>query len=262
MSSKALRLYPLPTQELPAGGLYEDLELPPPERGNSARPYVIINMVSSVDGKTAIEGKSFRIGSQTDRQVMRILRSKCDAVMVGAGTLRAEKLSLDLGGVSSSDSQPLAIIVTKTGDVPLKSNLIGYERQSVLLVTTETGPEDPASRLCEEVRLLRAPMTPSGDVDLGNALRMLQCEHAVDVLLVEGGPGLNYSLVSGSLVDELFFTLAPKLLGGPRSGTLTLLEGPELSPPQGSNAELVSVFLSDDELYLRYRFVHPWGLRR
>ncbi len=257
MRDKIIRLYPVPAQDLPVGGIYEDLELPPPERADPSRPYVIINMVSSVDGKTTIEGKSSRIGSQTDREAMRILRSKCDAVMVGAGTLRAEKLSLDLGGMSSSDSQPLAIIVTKTGDVPLKSNLIGYERQSVLLVTTKTGPEDLASRLCEDARLLRAPMTPSGDVDLGNALRMLQCEHAVDVLLVEGGPSLNHSLVSKKLVDELFLTLAPKLLGGPRSGTLTLLEGAGLSPSQSPKAELVSVHLSDDELYLRYRFARP-----
>jgi 2,5-diamino-6-(ribosylamino)-4(3H)-pyrimidinone 5'-phosphate reductase len=256
LRGKILRLYPAPLQDLPAGGIYEDLELPPPERTDRSRPYVIINMVSSVDGKTTIEGKSSPIGSQTDRQAMRILRSKCDAVMVGAGTLRAEKLSLKLDDAFGAP-QPLAIIVTSTGEVSLNSNLIGYEGQNVLVITTEAGPESRASRLCESARLLRAPTTASGDVDLENALRILQCEYAVDVLLVEGGPSLNHSLVSKKLVDELFLTLAPKLLGGPRSGTLTLLEGTGLSPSQSPKVVLVSVHLSGDELYLRYRFVRP-----
>jgi len=97
---------------------------------------------------------------------------------------------------------------------------------------------------------------------LENSLRILQCEHAVGVLVVEGGPGLNHSLVSKNLVDELFLTLAPKLLGGLRSGALTLIERPGLSPSQSPKVELVSVYRSDDELYLRYRFVYLWGVER
>jgi riboflavin-specific deaminase-like protein len=249
---KATRLYPLPPREIPAGKIYEELALPSPGRHDASRPYVIVNMVASIDGRVAVAGKSSRIGSEVDRRTMRNLRSQADAVMIGAGTLRAEKLSLGLDRASGA-AQPLAVVVTKTGDVPLESNLIGYERQCVLVVTAEAGGENLASRPCGDARLLRAPTTPSGDADLGRALRILQSEHAVDVLLVEGGPGLNHSLVSQNLADELFLTLAPKLLGGLRSAALTLLEGPGLSPSRSPRAELVSVYLSDDELYLRYR---------
>jgi riboflavin-specific deaminase-like protein len=261
LTRKILRLYPLPTRELPTSKLYKDLEVPPFERRDPSRPYVIINMVSSIDGKVAVEGKSSRIGSETDRRAMRTLRSKADAVLIGAGTLRAEKLSLGLDG-SSCGPQPLAVVATRTGDLPLKSNLIVCEAQDVLVVTTQAAPENLDDRLRERARVLRVPATPSGDVDLENALRILKFKHAVDVLLVEGGPVLNHSLVSNSLVDELFLTLAPKLLGGPRSGTLTPLEGPGLSPSERAKAELVSVYLADDELYLRYRLAHPWGFER
>ena len=261
MTEKATRLYPLPPREVPAGEIYADLELPPPGRKDPSRPYVIINMVASVDGKIAIEGKSSRIGSETDRRAMRTLRSKADAAMIGANTLRAEKLSLSLDAPAGG-RQPLAIIVSRTGNVPLKSNLVGYERQSVLVVTTEAGPKNPASSLCDSARLLRAPTTPSGDVDWDNALMILQYEYSVEVLLVEGGPSLNHSLVSKNLVDELFLTLAPKLLGGTRSGILTLLEGPGFSPSKSLKADLVSVYFSDDELYLRYCFEHPGGIER
>jgi riboflavin biosynthesis pyrimidine reductase len=135
LTRKILRLYPLPTRDLSARGIYEDLELPPPERSDPSRPYVIINMVSSIDGKVAIEGKSSRIGSETDRRVMRTLRSKVDAVMVGAGTLRAEKLSLGLDECSAG-KQPLAVVVTATGDVSLESNLVRQEGE----------PEEPGAR--------------------------------------------------------------------------------------------------------------------
>jgi 2,5-diamino-6-(ribosylamino)-4(3H)-pyrimidinone 5'-phosphate reductase len=250
LSGKILRLYPLPAQELPARGIYEDLELPPAERRDPSRPYVIINMVSSIDGKVAIEGKSSRIGSETDRRVMRTLRSKADAVLIGAGTLRAEKLSLGLDD-SSCVPQPLAVVATRTGDLPLKSNLIVSDTQEVLLLTTRHAPENLDDRVREGARVLRVPAMPTGDVDLGKAFKILEAEHAVKMLLVEGGPSLNYSLVTRSLADELFITLAPKLLGGISQRTLTILHGRPL-PPEIPQPNLLSIHLSSGELFLRY----------
>ena len=253
MTGKILRLYPLPAQELLGESIYEDLELPPPGRATPSRPYVIMNMVSSIDGRTATRGKASRIGSETDRRVMRTLRSKSDAVMIGAGTLRAEKLSLGLDEVSRG-TQPLAVIVTKTANVPLATNVIIGERQEVLVITTEDAPEADVKRLREHASVLRLPTTSSGGVSLEEALKWLEATRGVDLLLVEGGPRLNYSLVSQDLADELFLTLASKLLGSTRSDALTLLEGPKFSLTESPKAELVSIHLSEDELYLRYRF--------
>jgi 2,5-diamino-6-(ribosylamino)-4(3H)-pyrimidinone 5'-phosphate reductase len=247
LTRNILRLYPLPAQELLAEGVYEDLELPPPGRTETSRPYVIINMVSSVDGRTAVEGKSSRIGSETDRQTMRTLRSRADAVMIGAATLRAEKLSLGLD--KPSGGQPLAVIVTKTGDVPLGSNLIVDEHQEVLVITTQHAPQNLEDRLRDSARVLRVPAL-SGAVNLGEALRILKSEHAVEVLLVEGGPNLNHALISSNLADELFLTLAPKLLGGTQDEALTILHAP--APVVTSDVNLLAVHLTGDELYLRY----------
>ena len=127
---KVVRLYPPPGREV--SGIYEDLNLPPPWHGDSARPYVIVNMVSSVDGRTATEGKAAGMGSRIDRRSMRTLRSKADAVMIGAGTLRAEKLSL---GLDETDGvQPLAIIVSVTGSIPLDEHLVVRGGQEVLVL--------------------------------------------------------------------------------------------------------------------------------
>jgi 2,5-diamino-6-(ribosylamino)-4(3H)-pyrimidinone 5'-phosphate reductase len=248
LSGRILRLYPPPSGEITAGGVYEDFELPPPERRDPSRPYVIINMVSSIDGKAALGGKSSRIGSETDRRAMRTLRSKADAVMIGAGTLRAERLSLGLDDPSSGP-QPLAVIATRTADVPLESNLIVGERQEVLVLTTRQAPKNLCDRLRERARVLRVHATPSGAINLAESLQILKAEHTVDLLLVEGGPSLNHALISDDLADELFLTLAPKLLGGTLHETLTILDGPTLAP---RDANLLSAHLADGELFLRY----------
>ena len=65
---------------------YAGLAFPPPPPD---RPYVIVNMVSSVDGRAAIEGTERGLGSTTDQALMRELRVHADVVLNGASTLRA-----------------------------------------------------------------------------------------------------------------------------------------------------------------------------
>ena len=251
MPDNILRLHPPPPQEISAQSIYEDL--PRAVRRDPSRPYVIINMVSSLDGRTTVGGKAARIGSEIDRRVMRTLRSRADAVMIGANTLRAERLSLGLDEFFPG-SQPLAVIVGGTGGVPLKTNLITRELQEVLVIAAQDAPESSIARLRKYTHVFRVPASPSGGVDLQEALHTLKTERGVELLVVEGGPRLNHSLISEDLVDELFFTLAPKLLGGQSPDALTLLEGHELPLQRTCEPHLVSVHLFNDELYLRYRF--------
>jgi len=245
---KIQRLYPPPAREVSA--VYEDLALPPSRRGDAGRPYVALNMVSSVDGKTATGGKTAGLGSKIDRQTMRNLRSRADAVMVGAGTVRAEKLSLGLD--QAAREPPLGIIVTDTGNVPLEDNLVVEGGQEVLILLSERAPRGVAERLGKLARVMRAPADSKGAVDLSSALRILRAERSIDSLVVEGGPGLNHALISRRLVDALFLTLAPELLGGGADHTLTLLRGPALPAHDRPTLDLVSIHLADGELFLRY----------
>jgi riboflavin-specific deaminase-like protein len=245
---KIQRLYPPPAREVFA--IYDDLDLPPTANREGARPYVIINTVSSVDGRTAVGGKAAGIGSVTDRQTMRTLRSRADAVMIGAGTLRAERLTLGLD--ETGVPQPLAIIVTETGDVPLEEHLIVEDGQEVLILLSDEAPERVVERLLTLAPVMRVPADSTGAVDLENALLALEAERGVESLVVEGGPGLNHALISLHLVDELFLTVAPELLGGSADQTLTLLRGPTLPARDRPTLDLVSIHLSGDELFLRY----------
>jgi riboflavin-specific deaminase-like protein len=247
----ALRLYPLPACEIPGAAIHEDIEFPPPECRDPSRPYVILNVVASVDGRTTMQGKASRVGSEVDRRAMRTLRSKVDAVMIGANTLRAERLSLGLDEFSSGP-QPLAVIVTKTGDVPLETNLIAAEQQEVLVVIARAAPENKINRLRERAGVLQVPSAPSGGVDLQQTLEVLRTERGVELLLVEGGPSLNHALISALLANELFLTLAPKLLGGTPDKNLPILNG---LAPVARYINLISTHLAGNELFLRYKLI-------
>jgi len=223
---------------------------------------VLINMVASLDGKASVGGKAGAIGSQTDRSLMRSLRARADAVMIGAGTLRAEKLRLDvpeeLAKARASrglEPQPLAVLVTTSGDVPLGANLVGSSPENLLILASPEIPKERFASLSSHVlaEIITKEMATPADtgLDLGRALEALKGRYGVGVLLVEGGPSLNHSLISSGLADELFLTLAPKVLGGEASEGLTVVEGPLLRP-RGIAPKLVSVHLFDDELFLRY----------
>ena len=222
---------------------------------------MLINVVASLDGKTTFCGKAGSIGSPTDRMLMRALRARADAVMTGGGTLRAEKLSLavpeNLARAREARGlkpQPLAVIATTTGDVPLQTNLLGSSPDNLLIIASPEMPEERLAALSSHASVevvAKETSTVSTRPDLTGALEALKERYAVGVLLVEGGPALNHSLVSLGLADELFLTLAPKLLGGDRPGALTMLEGPLLSP-NDIEPKLVSIHLFEDELFLRY----------
>lgn len=231
-------------------GVYCDLEFPLQPGEHTMRPYVSINMVASVDGKTAVDGKASGLGTAADRSVMRTLRSKADAVMVGGGTVRAEKLSLSLDA-GDPRPRPLAVILTNTGDMPLEHNLVRDPRQDVLVMLAEgaeAGAESKLRGLAEVTRV-------RGDgykIDLAEALRLLKTEHGVEFLLCEGGPNLERALVSADLADELFVTLAPALIGQKASRRRDARQGEPVDTKRLRRLRLLSAVPMGDEIFLRY----------
>jgi len=246
-----LRLYPDPRVLAGEEGIYRDLDLRKPT--SQTLPYVLVNMVCSVDGRSSVEGRASGIGSRADRGVMRALRSRVDAVMVGAGTIRAEKLNVGLDDPEAR--QPLAVVVGGAGDLPITERLVGG-RQDVVLVLPEGSPDPGGAGLGSttvgSTIVLRAPARGGGRADLPWLLEVLRSEYGVERLLVEGGPTLNRALIEESLVDEIFLTIAPKLLLGSESAILTGAPGAKQSA-----LTLMSVHSADDELFLRYGLRSP-----
>ncbi len=246
------RLFPEPAADLDPPTIYDALwrELPLPPHD---RPYVLLNMVTSVDGKAALAGGAAGIGSATDHRLMRALRAATDATMIGAATLRAERVDPRVGAERAAarvtrgvPPEPLAVVISGGGDLPLDRRYFAHaEVPRVVLLGAAATPERRAA-LAARARVFVAP-TPQPEPAW--ALGVLRRECGVRHLLVEGGPTLNGALLAADLVDELCWTLAPKIVGGGES--LTLVAGSPLPEPR--RLHLRSAYLHEDEFFLRYR---------
>lgn len=184
------------------------------------RPYVVTNFIVTLDGRATIEGRSGPIGSPADTAMLVALRTRVDAVMIGAGTMRAECYGRVIGDPAKREQRereglphdPLMVIVSGRLDLPWDAPLFteGWGR---ILIYTSSDADPPET--ATPVRVARHP----DRVDLAQLLADLRHERGVRALLCEGGPHLHAQLIDADLVDELFVTHAPKLGGG---------EGPRL----------------------------------
>jgi 5-amino-6-(5-phosphoribosylamino)uracil reductase len=213
------------------------------------RPYVAVNMVATADGRATVEGRTAPLSSVADRQVFHALRTRVDAVMVGAGTVRTERYGRlvrdparrEQRRAAGLDPDPLAIVVSGRLDIPRDVPLLQDPAQRVAIITASDAVLEGCAA---SVAYLR-----SSPVDLPAALGLLRAEYGVRSILCEGGPSLNGSLLADDLIDELFLTTVAKLAGG--AGALSIVQGgsPRDEP---AGLELVWLLASGSELFARY----------
>lgn len=183
----------------PSGGLTDDrlaaLYAPP------TTPWLRVNMVSTLDGAaTGENGKTGSINNAADKRVFHLLRRLADAVVVGAGTARAE-------GYGPTD-RPL-VVVSRRGAVP--PQLLEAATGSVLLATCEAAEGLDVTR--DALGADNVLVLGRDGVDLA-ALRRALVDRGLRSLLSEGGPHLLRDLLAAGVVDELCATFVPRLLAG------------------------------------------------
>lgn len=234
------------------------------------RPTVAVNFVSSLDGIVALGGDEPAGGGvisghfEPDRFVMALLRALADVTLMGAGTV---------AGSSSTDwtpehlapahasalaewraelglaPHPTTVIVT-SGDVRLGRHGLDDPSLPVVLVTTESGAAELGARgFGAHVEIVAAG---GGERVRPEQIARFLERYRGGLVLCEGGPHLLGDLVSADIVDELFLTVAPQLLG--RDGDrLGLVEGVALAPADARWFTLASVKRAEEHLFLRYR---------
>jgi riboflavin-specific deaminase-like protein len=231
---------PASPEELAAGLRLH--ELAPP-----GRPYLGINMVGSLDGKATLDWRTKGLSTEVDRRLFHHLRTQADAVMVGAGTAREERYGRVTKNEELRDKrvaeghapEALAVVVSGRLDLPPDLPLLNEPDQPVLIAT---GSADELPGLKGDVEYARI-----GD-DLPRLTAEL-LERGVRSVLCEGGPTLNSFLFAAGLVDELFLTMNPKVVGG--AAALTIVAGRELVEPV--ELDLLSVAEANGELFTRWR---------
>jgi riboflavin biosynthesis pyrimidine reductase len=220
------RLLPGPFAEgLTAADLAAAVAAEPP----AGRPFVLLNMIATADGRATIAGRTAPLANRADYELFHALRARADAVMVGAETVRVE---------GYGPMEQLAVVVSRSVELPVDRGLLSHEGNRVVIVTPSPDRElPPCAATVSYVR----------EGDLSRALRRLR-DLGVASIDCEGGPGLNATLVPAGLVDELHLVIAPKLAGG--RDPLTILSGDTLDPPAGLS--LLSLHESGGYLFARY----------
>jgi riboflavin biosynthesis pyrimidine reductase len=217
--------------------------------GRADRPSLRVNFVSSLDGAVTLDGFSAGLSGPADKRVFGLLRMLCDALVVGAGTLRHEgyrAVRLDERRRAWRRAHGLPefpTLVVVSGSLTLDPAQAAFAEAPVRpLVLTHSRAVVPRG-LAAVAEVLRA-----GDdqIDLSAGLAELR-RRGHGQLLSEGGPQLFGALTAADLVDELCLTVAP-LLAGPGADRITA--GPA-SPPRGMAVRHI-LSADDGALMLRY----------
>ncbi|MGO9660777.1 MAG: pyrimidine reductase family protein [Acidimicrobiales bacterium] len=190
-----------------------DVRVPP------HRPFLRVNMVSTLDGAVAFSGRAGILGGPGDKLLFSVLRSLADVVLVGAGTVRVErygpaKLPLEAQEIRQQRGQaalPTIAVVTGSGALDWGSRLFTGDGPRPIVITADDTRPEALANAAGVAEVLRSG-TGGGAVDLASALKALG-ERGLKHVLCEGGPTLNSALAAAQLVDELCLTLSPKLTG-------------------------------------------------
>jgi riboflavin biosynthesis pyrimidine reductase len=239
-------------QVLPDDCLVDDpfsvlAEDPRPAPGK--RPWVMANMVMSVDGAHALEGRSGQLSGPADRAVFHSLRGLADVILVATGTARAERYRRPAAEpfaqeVRRSRGQAPAArlaVVSRSLEIPADQPFLGGEGPDPLVL-------HPASSDPERLPAgVESRVAGESDTDLAVALKGLADEGARWVLC-EGGPTLLGQLHTADLLDELFLTVSPLLVGGDQLGLLG-----RTTPAVDHRFDLHRVLEDDGTLLLTYR---------
>lgn len=223
----------------------EDRAAPP------GRPWLMVNMVASIDGATAVGGVSGPLGGAGDKAVFSALRAVADVVLAGAGTVRAEGYGPPRTPPARRAERrdrgqaevPRIAVVTRSLDLDLGAPLFAEAEVAPIVLTCEASD---ARRRDEVAEVAEVVLAGDEAVDPSRALAALG-ELGARVVLAEGGPHLNGELLAAGLVDEWCTTLAPLLVAGTSDRVAV---GPERTAPQGMRLD--RLFEHDNELLARY----------
>ncbi len=187
------------------------------------RPFVFINLASSLDGKISNERREqVRISSPEDFEVVDRLRAESDAVMVGIGTIISDNPKLTVKSEELKmvrlekglKPNPTRVVVDSRCRIPLSSHTLNNEAETIVAVSRRADREK-----VEKLRQ-KAEVFVAGEerVNLRALLEHLY-SRGIRKVMVEGGGELNHSLIKDGLVDEFRIFYSGMIIGGRNSPT-------------------------------------------
>jgi 5-amino-6-(5-phosphoribosylamino)uracil reductase len=226
------------------------------------RPSTTVILAMTADGKIADEARSpARFGSAVDKAHLEEQISLVDAVLFGAGTLRAYGTSLPITNPEllqqrqerSRSPQPVQIVCSASGNIDPH---LRFFRQPIprWLITTATGAKVWRGKR-EFDRILGVETKDELNKSLYWSEILTQLKlFGIDKLAILGGGELIASLLKEDAIDEFWLTICPLIIGGREAPTP--VEGIGFSQQQGSKLELLEVKQIEQEIFLHYRLQH------
>jgi 5-amino-6-(5-phosphoribosylamino)uracil reductase len=230
--------------QVSAAQAYGELGLQAQERED--RPYVVVNMVSTVDGQGRLGGDTSELGNAADLKLFVQLREQVDCVMAGVRTVAIERYKGPGGKEATRHKRelrglaprPLFATATRSGELPVDTPLFQDLGAEIVVFSTADLQTEGA----------RAKITRVDTEDPHEMLRALRHDFNVRSVLLEGGPHINTPFFAAELIDELFLTMAPILIGG--GEPFPIIAG---DLPRVQQLHLIGALLNEEHLFLRYR---------
>jgi len=252
-----------------------DWRLPEPPPG---RPFVRTNFVVSHDGRISFDQPGRSGGGEISRHaphdtwLMGLVRARADAILTSGGTLRVtRKHTWQPAAVFPADAEayaalraaehrtplPALVVLSRSGNLPADAAALRVPGQELIVATTAAGAERARGALGERPGL-SYHLSPGDDVDLGGLLAHLREARGVRELLSEGGAHVYGALIAARLVDEIFLTRSPVVVGNPPPPAAprpALVEGVAFPPDRPPLLRLVSLRRHGDYLFERAHLV-------
>ena len=216
------------------------------------RPHLTLKMATTLDGRIATrQGESRWITGPQSRKWVHLMRAQADAVLIGAGTARADDPMLDVRGLGPWVVQPLRVVADGGLSLPLTGRLVASAGDIPVRVLHRSGaPAERRAALNDlGVETVEVAVGDGGLLDLANALQRL-AQGGVTRVLCEGGGKLAAGLLAAGLVDAIVLFTAGKAFGGdgvPAVGAFELdrlAEAPgfELESAGAVGADVISIW--------------------
>ena len=194
--------------------------------------------------------------SKRDKRRLSEIRAGTDAVLVGASTLAADRMTMGLADpalraarrAKRKPEYPLRIIVSNSGRISPALRVFEKDFSPILIFTTRKMPRAVRTAL---LCLADLHVCPGKRVDLRAMLATLRADYRVKRIVCEGGPRLFRALLAEHLVDEIHLTLSPRIFAGLGAPTLTGLAADFL--PRSTRCTLREMEVIEGECFLRYR---------
>ncbi|TGL60827.1 RibD family protein [Leptospira sarikeiensis] len=209
--------------------------------------HLSVNMAMTMDGKVCRpDGKWYGLSSRNDKRRMDQIRSQTDALILGKNSILNDDPVTHLRYVES-ETEPRAILLVRSGTIPSDRKVFHFSKVKPLLFCTSKNEEEVRSNLSELAEIV--PLS-GDDLSPDIILNELALRGHSNILL-EGGPRLNDSFFRKGLVDRLYVTIVPFMIG---QSDLPSITGGKTSYPDfdRENWKLVSSEHIDQEIFLVY----------